>query len=50
MTFALITAGISLVSGLINLIAGLDKEGEGTELIFGIILYHTGPVVSCHIP
>jgi len=34
---AMITAGIALVSGLINLMTGLSKEGERTELIFGII-------------
>ncbi len=33
---ALITAGIALASGLINVIAGLKKEGERIELIFGI--------------
>ncbi len=34
---AMITAGIALVSGLINLIAGLNKEGQRTDIVFGIL-------------
>jgi PAS domain S-box-containing protein len=37
LNLALVTAGMALVSGLINLIAGLNKEGEKTELVFGIL-------------
>src|SRR5258706_5318852 len=34
---ALITAGISLSTGLINLSAGLHRDGEKTDLVFGLM-------------
>src|SRR5215831_8763157 len=34
---ALVTAGISLAFGLVNLIAGLNKDGEWVYLIFGLM-------------
>src|SRR4029078_12008660 len=37
LNLALITAWMALVSALINLIAGVNKEGEKTEPVFGIL-------------
>lgn len=34
---ALISAGVSLVSGLISLFIGLNKDGEKADLVFGIM-------------
>lgn len=34
---ALLTAGVSLLSGLINIFIGLQKSGDKTDLIFGIL-------------
>lgn len=35
---AFITVGFALVSGIINLLSGLNAGGEKTELVFGILL------------
>jgi PAS domain S-box-containing protein len=34
---AMLTAGVSLAGGLLNLVSGLHKDGEKTDLMFGIL-------------
>ena len=34
---ALLTAGVSLATGLINLFTGLHKDGEKVDLVFGVM-------------
>jgi len=36
-TIALLTAGVSLATGLINLFTGLHKDGEKVDLVFGVM-------------
>src|SRR6187455_999306 len=36
-TIALITAGVSLFAGLVNLFIGFHKEGEKVDVLFGIM-------------
>jgi hypothetical protein len=38
-TIALITAGVSLFAGLVNLFIGFHKEGEKVDVLFGIMCF-----------
>ena len=37
LTIALLTAGVALFAGLVSLFTGLHKDGDKTDLIFGIL-------------